>query len=149
MHPKWECSRKPSRSWKTNDYFGAGVNEKKKTCPTEKTNKKCAFLNLATRWSVIASVSHSVVSNCHTMDCSPLGSSVRGISQARILEWVATSFCRGSSTPRDLNRVSCTAGRFFTIWATRQGGRWEEKIISPGWWAPSCLLIQFLYLNPW
>ena len=41
------------------------------------------------------------------MDCSPLGSSVRGISQARILQWVAISSSRGSSQPRDGNHVSC------------------------------------------
>ena len=51
------------------------------------------------------------------MDCSPLGSSVHGISQARILEWVAISFSRGSSGPRDWTRVSsvfCTVVRFLT-----------------------------------
>jgi len=46
------------------------------------------------------------------MDCSPPGSSVHGISQARILEWVAISF-RGSSWARDGTQVSCIAGRFF------------------------------------
>ena len=51
---------------------------------------------------------------CDPMDCSPPGSSVHGISQARILEWVAISFSRGSSQPRDQTRVSCTAGKFFT-----------------------------------
>ena len=49
---------------------------------------------------------------------SPPDSSAHGISQARILEWVATSFSRGSSRPRDQTCVSCLAGRFFTIWAT-------------------------------
>jgi len=48
------------------------------------------------------------------MDYSPPGSSVHGISQARRLEWVATSFSRGSSQPRDRNCVSCIAGWFFT-----------------------------------
>ena len=48
------------------------------------------------------------------MDCSPPGSSVHGILQARILEWVAISFSRGSSCTRDRTWVSCTAGRFFT-----------------------------------
>ena len=54
------------------------------------------------------------------MDYSPPGSSVHGISQARILEWVAISFSRGSSQPRDQIWVSCIAGRFFTNWATRK-----------------------------
>ena len=45
----------------------------------------------------------------------PPGFSVRGISQARILEWVVSSFSRGSSRPRDRTQVSWTAGEFFTI----------------------------------
>ena len=49
------------------------------------------------------------------MDCGPPGCSVRGILQARILEWVASSFPRGSSRPRDQTLVSCIAGRFFTV----------------------------------
>ena len=48
---------------------------------------------------------------CDPMDCSPPGSSVHGILQARILEWVAISSSRGSSQPRDGTWVSCTAGR--------------------------------------
>ena len=46
---------------------------------------------------------------CDPMDCSLLGSSVHGISQARILEWVAIPFSRGSSQPRDWTQVSCIA----------------------------------------
>ena len=57
---------------------------------------------------------------CSSMDCSLPGSSVHGISQARILGWVAIPFSRGSSRPRDQIRVSWIAGRFFTIWATRE-----------------------------
>ena len=52
------------------------------------------------------------------MDCSPPGSSVQGILQVRIWEWVAMPFSRGSPWPRDWIQVSCIAGRFFTIWAT-------------------------------
>ena len=55
---------------------------------------------------------------CHPMDCLP-GSSVHGISQARILEWVAISFSRGSSQPRDRTRVCCTGRRILyhcAIW---------------------------------
>ena len=52
---------------------------------------------------------------CGPMDCSPPGSSVHGILQARILEWVAISFSRGSSQPRDQTWVSPIAGKFFTI----------------------------------
>ena len=65
-------------------------------------------------------VTDSCPTLCQPMDCSPLGSSVHGILQARILEWVAISFSRGSSWPRDPIWVSCTSGRFFTIWTTRE-----------------------------
>ena len=54
------------------------------------------------------------------MDCSLPGSSVRGIFQARVLEWVAISFFRGSSQPRNWTQVSCIAGRCLTVWATRE-----------------------------
>ena len=49
------------------------------------------------------------------MDCSLTGSSIHGIFQARVLEWVAISFPRGSSPPRDQTQVSHIAGRHFTI----------------------------------
>ena len=59
-----------------------------------------------------------VVSNsCDPMDCNLPGSSVHGILQARILEWVVISFSRGSSRPRNGTRVSCIASWFFTDWA--------------------------------
>ena len=48
------------------------------------------------------------------MDCSPAGSSVHGIFQARKLDWVAISFSKGSSQPRDGSRISCIARRVFT-----------------------------------
>ena len=66
---------------------------------------------------------------CDPMDCNPPGSSVRGILQARILEWVAIPFSRGSSWPRDQTWVSCTVGRFFTLWATKSRG---FKVLPPG-----------------
>ena len=55
------------------------------------------------------------------MDCSPPGSSVHGIFQARILEWVSIPFSRESSRPRDWTQVSHIAERFLTIWAIRGG----------------------------
>ena len=51
---------------------------------------------------------------------SPPGSPVHEILQARIVEWVAIPFSRGSFWPRDQTQVSCIAGTFFTIWATRE-----------------------------
>ena len=62
-------------------------------------------------------LSRSVLSDSDPMDCSPPGSSVHGISQARILEWVAVSSSRGPSPPRDrtwVSCVSCITDRFFT-----------------------------------
>ena len=63
-------------------------------------------------------VAQSCPTLCDPMDYSPPGSSVHRILQARILEWFAIPFSRGSSQPRDWNRVSCIAGRCFTSWAT-------------------------------
>ena len=63
----------------------------------------------------------SVAQLCPTlsdpMDCSLPGSSIHGIFQARILEWVAISFSRRSSQPRDWTQVSHIVGRCFTVWA--------------------------------
>ena len=67
-----------------------------------------------------ALVAQSCPTLCDPMDCSPPGSPVCGIFQARIQEWVAIPFSRGSSQPRDGAQVSWIAGRFFTIWATRK-----------------------------
>ena len=64
-------------------------------------------------------VPQSCLTLCDPMDCSLPGSSY-GIFQARILEWVAISFSRGSSPPRDQTQVSCIVGRCFTVWATRE-----------------------------
>ena len=55
---------------------------------------------------------------------------VHGILQARILEWAAVSFSRGSSQPRDQTRVSHIAGRFFTSWATREAHSLNKDILK-------------------
>ena len=57
---------------------------------------------------------------CDSIDYRLPDSSVRGILQARILEWVTIPFSRGSFWPRDQTWVSCITGSFFTIWATRK-----------------------------
>ena len=57
---------------------------------------------------------------CSFMDCSLPSSSVHGILQARLLEWVATPFSRVCSWCRYQTQVSCIVGRFFTIWATKE-----------------------------
>ena len=66
----------------------------------------------------ISLVAQSSPTLCNPMDCSLPGSSVHGIFQARTLEWVAISFSRGSSRPRDRTQVSHIVG--FTVWATRE-----------------------------
>ena len=65
-------------------------------------------------------VIQSCLTLCNPMDCSLPGSSVNGILQERILKWVAISFSRGFSQPRDWIWVSWIADRFFTIWSTRE-----------------------------
>ena len=80
-------------------------------------------------------VAQSCLTLCDPVDCSPPGSSVYGILQARILEWVAISFSRGSSQPRDWTRVSCIAGRCFILWATREGHQGNP----PGREVESCI----------
>ena len=66
------------------------------------------------------SEAQSCLTLCNPMDCSLSRSSVHGIFQARVLEWIAISFSRGSSRPRNRTRVSGIAGRHFTVWATRE-----------------------------
>ena len=66
------------------------------------------------------------------MDCSPPGSSVHGILQARILQWVAMPSSRWSSQPRGWIQVSCIPGRFFTIWAKREPLHPSYPGLNPG-----------------
>ena len=69
--------------------------------------------------SLVTDLKVKVVRSCPTL-CTPMGYTVHGILQARILEWIAFPFSSGSSQPRDWTQVSCIAGRFFTSWATRE-----------------------------
>ena len=69
------------------------------------------------RWSEVA---QSCPTLCDPMGCSLPGPSVHGIFQAIVLEWIAISFSRGSSQPRDRTRVSRNVDRRFTIWTTRE-----------------------------
>ena len=69
--------------------------------------------------SVCVTVTQSCLTLCDPVDCSPPGSSVHGVFQARVLEWVAIAFSRGSSRSRDQTQVSRIAGRCFTVGATR------------------------------
>ena len=78
-------------------------------------------------------VAQSCPTLCYPVDCSLSGSSVHGIFQARVLERVAISFSRGSSQPRNRTRVSCIAGRRFTVWATREANQGIKPPTILGW----------------
>ena len=80
-------------------------------------------------------VPQSCLTLCDPMDCGPPGSSVDGILQARILEWVATSFSRGTSRPRHGTRVSCITGRSFLNHGLREA---PVGFNNPGTWRPVC-----------
>ena len=67
-------------------------------------------------WSVLSD-------SCDHMDCSLPGSFIHGIFQARVLEWVAISFSRGSFQSKDWTQVSLIAGRHSTVWATNASQR--------------------------
>ena len=76
--------------------------------------------------SIISEVAQWCLTLCDPMDCSPPGSSIHGIFQARVLEWVAIAFSRGSSWLRDRTLVSHIADRCFTVWSTREA-LWQTK----------------------
>ena len=96
------------------------------------------FICWSTEWIV-----QSCLTLCDPMDCSFPGSSIHGILQAKVLEWVAISFSRGSSWLRDWTRISHIVGRCFTVWATRKaficwnptvfGDETSEEVIMVKW----------------
>ena len=87
-------------------------------CPTITECKFCGTFfrkdhNKFQKFNVL--VAKLCLTLCDPMDCTTPGSSVHGILQARILEWVVIHFSRGSSQPRDQIQVSHITGRFFTV----------------------------------
>ena len=106
------------------------INEWIRNCSRRSTNKKNykAKVDISWEWKYLHSVKVKVAQLCLTlynpMDHSLPGSSVHGILQARILEWVAIVFSRGSSWPRNWTRVSCVGGEFFASWATRDAPKY-------------------------
>ena len=90
---------------------------------------------MAKKWKSLAAAAATAKSLqlCPTL-CDPMDYTVHGILQAIILEWVAFSFSRGSSQPRDWSQVPLIAGRFFTSWATREARREDslEKTLMLG-----------------
>ena len=83
------------------------------------------FWSEVKKWSEVAQLCLTL---CNPIDCSLPGSSVHRISQARTLEWVAISFSRRSSRPRNWTLVSHIVDRCFTIWATREPITFEQTI---------------------
>ena len=92
-----------------------------------------AFKNMVSSLTVCVLAAQSCSTLCDPMDYYSPGPSVHKILQATILEWVTISFSRGSSQPRNGTQISCIAGRFFffffagrffTIWATREAHNW-------------------------
>ena len=92
----------------------------------KKKNSDICYMNEPWRyyfkWN--SSIAQSCLTLCNPMDCSLPGSSIYGIFQARVLEWVAISFSRGSSRPRNRTRVSCIVGRRFTVWPIK----WNKQV---------------------
>ena len=85
---------------------------------------------------------------CDPMDYSLSGSSVHGIFQARVLEWIAISFSRGSSQPRNRTRVSRIAGRRFTVWPTREYSNTAARyIVSTKSWVGICINMSLSHQN--
>ena len=87
-------------------------------------------------------VAQSCLTLCDPVDCSPPGSSVHGILQARTLECIAIFFSRGSSWPRDWTQVSCIAGRRLNLWATskyKSKLQWDTTSHKSEWPSSNCL----------
>ena len=101
------------------------------------------------------SVSHSVLSD-FLQSCSLPVSSVRGILQARILEWVTNPVSRGSSQPRDPTWVACIAGWIFSLSHQGSHGAYCKHLVIPGVLRSHnqeeslqpCLLLELPYLSP-
>ena len=83
--------------------------------------------NNTLKWSEVA---QSCLILSDSMDCSLPGFSVHGILQARILEWVTSSFSKESSRPRDWTRVSRIGGRHFNLWATREANTHKTTLFG-------------------
>ena len=84
----------------------------------------------------------------NTMDWNPPGSSVQGILQARILEWVAIPSSRGSFQSRDRTQVSHIVGRLFTVWATKEAQKVIRYYKMFFWFSSHFFALFNLHINP-
>ena len=99
------------------------------------------------KWSEFA---QSCPTLCDPVGCSPPGSSVHGIFQAWILEWVAISFSSWSSRPRDRTHVSRIVGRRFTLWATREAhARRPFDFLRLSLKSSFTILVSLLFFTPY
>ena len=133
-HPQPSSSLK----WKSRLTFQGAAIQTRCSAFTNRNMSTCAHTYLSQKIipsSYRSEVAQSCAALCHPMDCSLPGFFVRGPFQARVLRvWVAISFSRGSSGPRDRTQVSCIAGRHFTPWVTREAHTESyDKCISPGY----------------
>ena len=83
--------------------------------------------------TICCKTSNFYLTLCDPIDFSLSGSSVHGIVQASVLEWIAVPFSKGSSQPRDRTQVSRIAGRFLTIWTTREAHLWTRIAFIAFW----------------
>ena len=89
-----------------------------------------ADLEFILYYMCVCLVDWSYLTLCNPMGCSLPGSSVHGFLQARLLEWVAIPFSTGSAPPRDQTQISCIAGGFFTVWATREALKVSQYLLT-------------------
>ena len=122
MGPRWSAEKAESGDWRC---LGPLIH----TCSEKYSWPVSVACHLGSRTALgflcgsgaigLCSVLQSCLTLCNTMDCSPPGSSVNGISQARRLEWVAMPFSTGTSWPRDqthISFVSCTGSQLLCPW---------------------------------
>ena len=129
----------PGESQGQRSLAGYSLWTRKQSNTAKRLNMQCMSMKIL-KWSEVTQLYPTL---CDPMDCSLPETSVHGIFQARVLEWVAISYSRVSSRPRDRTQVSCIVGRRFTVWATREahedlnlhlnrvdwevGERWRDK----------------------
>ena len=133
MGPCCDFARVRVKDGRTNTHRAVGLSssssnrgEEESSCARERTVLPCLFKTMTHLAEWLSEINHKVSmlvtqsspTLCDSLDYSLPGSSVCGILQARILEWISILFSRGSSWPRDQTKVSCIAGGFFTVWAT-------------------------------
>ena len=119
MRPKLCISRSPDNVCAVSPGIATWEPLNAKFLSASENSSASIMLKMFTLLLLLLSL-QSCLTQCDPIDGSPPGSSVPGILQGRILEWVAIPFSKGSSRPRDQTQVSCVAGRLFTVWATRE-----------------------------